>query len=297
VDPNDTFDLQGLADAVADVVELVPVEVFPVAPVPVRHAVGWLARLIVFFSRHAILLAGFGAYVENTAVLGFLLPGGTVVALSGAGGRAAGISLPALVLAGTLGMTGGAVTNYFLGRAGAHQILNRRWTGKIGRDLAHQLQGAEPLLRRHGWWVMLIAHAFGPGRSSLGLAAGASGFSLSQFLVIEIPAALLWSALYAGGGYLLASQWQDLELLLRRIGWAGAGLLVIGAAAWWLSRRLRHAGAPDQSGSGIWTNESVTPSRAANGRLAPDAVVSTVAGRDTSPSTVVGAGRRRSARP
>src|SRR6266508_159795 len=239
MDPNDPFDLQDLADVVADVVDLLPVEVLPVAPVPVHQALSWFTRLIAIFARHAVLLSFVGAYVENTAVLGFLLPGGTVVALAGAAGRTAHASLTGLVLTAALGMTGGAVTNYYLGRAGVHQILNRRWTGKLGRDLAAQLQNAEPLLRRHGWWVMLLAHAFGPGRSSLALAAGASGFSLSRFLVIEIPAALLWSALYVGGGYLLASQWQDLELLLRRVGWAGAILLLLAGAGWLLMRRLR----------------------------------------------------------
>jgi membrane protein DedA with SNARE-associated domain len=250
MDPANLFDLQDLQDLpdiMPDIAELVPVEVLPMIPVPVQHAATWVARLLLVFGRHALLLAFFGAFIENTVVLGFLLPGGTVVALSGAAGRTASLSLPWLIVMSALGMTAGAVTNYYCGRAGLQRVLARSWTGKIGRELAVQLRSAEPLLRKHGWWVMLFAHAFGPGRSTLALAAGASGFSLVRFLIIELPAAFLWSALYAGGGYLLAGEWQNLELMLRRIGWVGAALLVIGGGGYWLwHRKLARAIAPDE---------------------------------------------------
>lgn len=232
----DPSTLAELPDVVPDLVTMIPVEALPLEALP---AVGsaWLTRVLHFFSRHALLLAFFGALIENTVLLGFLLPGGTVVALSGAGARNAGISLPLLIVVAGLGMTGGAVIDYYLGRAGVHQLLHRRWTGKIGKRLAHQLHSAEPLLRKHGWWVMLFAHAFGHGRSTLALAAGASGFPLPRFLLIEIPAAMLWSAMYAGGGYLLAAEWQNVELLLRRMGWIGAAFIIVGGLGYWLWHR------------------------------------------------------------
>src|SRR5687768_6403910 len=267
MDPAELFDLQDIPDIMPDLAELVPVEALPMIPVPLQQAAGWVARLLVVFGRHALLLAFFGAFIENTVVLGFLLPGGTVVALSGAAGRTANLSLPWLIVMSGLGMTAGALTNYYCGRAGLQRVLARPWTGRIGRELALQLRNSEPLLRKHGWWVMLLAHAFGPGRSTLALAAGASGFSLTRFLVIELPAAFLWSALYAGGGYLLASEWQNVELLLRRIGWVGAVLLVVGGGGYWLwQKRLSaaaaaaaaetDAGDPPHNGKASWVEEA-----------------------------------------
>ncbi|HEX2034653.1 MAG TPA: DedA family protein [Chloroflexota bacterium] len=231
-------DLQQIQDLVQDLAGVAPLEVLPVDPLPV-HAVTWFARLLLFFARHAYLLAFVGALLENTIVLGFLLPGGAVVALSAAGARQAQLSLPTLVLLAAAGMTGGAVIDYFLGRAGIARLLHHRWAGRLGRRLATQLEQAEPLLRRHGWWVMLLAHAFGHGRSSLALAAGASGLPLARFLAIEIPAALLWSAVYAGGGFLLAAEWETFELVLRRAGWAVTAATVCGVVAWWYLHRRR----------------------------------------------------------
>jgi membrane-associated protein len=306
MDPAELFDLQDIPEIMPDIAELVPVEVLPVVPVPVQQAAGWLARILLVFGRHSLLLAFFGAFIENTVVLGFLLPGGTVVALSGAAGRTADVSLPGLIVMSALGMTAGAVTNFYCGRAGIQRILHQPWTGRIGRELSLQLKSAEPLLRKHGWWVMLFAHAFGPGRSSLALAAGASGFSLLRFLIIELPAAFLWSALYAGGGYLLASEWHNLELVLRRIGWIGAALLIIGGGGYWLWHRkisvaAREASAqavvtsaPGQNGSVSWADDV--------GRAAPKpapAAASPAPPAGASPSgegvaVTDGAGRRHS---
>ena len=301
MDPAELFDLQDLPEIMPEIADLVPVEVLPVVPVPVQQAAGWISRLLIVFGRHALLLAFFGAFLENTVVLGFLLPGGTVVALSGVAGRNANLSLPWLIIMSALGMTAGALTNYYCGRAGLQRVLARPWTGRIGRELALQLRSAEPLLRKHGWWVMLFAHAFGPGRSTLALAAGASGFSLTRFLIIELPAALLWSALYAGGGFLLAAEWNNVELLLRRIGWVGAGLLVIGGGGYWLwHRRIARAvidepdggaSAPAQIGSDSWAAGDGRPEGDGRTGGAPSSVEP-----PTPPGTALadGAGRRHS---
>ncbi len=229
-------ELLELQEVVQELVAVAPIEALPVEALPVQ-AIGWFARALRFFGRHAYLLAFLGALVENTILLGFLLPGGAIVALSAAGARTTGLSLPVVAALATLGMIGGAVIDYTLGRTGVAQILRQRWTGRVGRHLAEQLERAAPLLGRHGWWMMLLAHTFGHGRSSLAMAAGASRLPLRRFLAIEAPAAILWGTAYASGGYFLAAEWQTLELTLRRAGWIGLAVLLAGVGGWWYWRR------------------------------------------------------------
>jgi membrane protein DedA with SNARE-associated domain len=189
---------------------------------------------------HAQPVVFLAALAESTAVLGLLLPGAGVVALAGAGARAAGLPLPllpVLVLLGAAGLLAGAVVNFQLGRLGLARLLRRPWTGAWGPRLAAQLNAAAPLLQRHGWWVALVASAFGATRSALAVAAGAGGFPLRRLLALQLPAALLWSGLYAGGGYALGDQWGRLEPAVRQTGAAGVGAAVLGAGAWWAARR------------------------------------------------------------
>jgi|GEM_PF-365032 len=282
MDPSNALNFEDLPAVVPDLMPLFPAEALPIEALPVITSV-WLTRLLLFFMRHSLILAFLGALIENTILLGFLLPGGTVVALSAAGGRASGTSLPLLILVSGTGMTCGAVVDYYLGKAGVHQLLHRRWAGKWGKKLARQLNNAEPLLRRHGWWVMLFAHAFGHGRSSLALAAGASHFPLRRFLVIEIPAAMLWSALYAGGGYLLAAQWQSLEFTLRRVGWIGAAFVIIGGIGYWFWNKHQSKDDPEE--------DEVAPTLIP----APDEPGTTVSGTDgvNGASLVSGDGAKR----
>ena len=259
-----------LPQVVHDIAEVVPVEALPVDPLPV-HAVTWLSRLLSFFGQHAYVLTFAGALIENTIFLGFLLPGGAVVALAGAGGRRAELSLPLLIVLATAGMVGGAFIDYLLGRAGIARLLHHPLMGRWGIRMAHQLEQAEPLLSRHGWWIMLLAHAFGTGRSALAVAAGASGLPWRRFMVMEAPAALLWSTVYAGGGYVLASQWSTFELILRRVGWVGTvvAVFVIGGWYFWQRRLIRASvqATLTPAGTGAGATAAPAPAGSTNGKV------------------------------
>lgn len=218
--------LQGLEDALA------------ATPVPViQPAAGWFLWTLKFLAKHGYLLAFLGAFGESTAVLGAILPGGSVVVLSGIAARSGGLSLPLLVGLSAAGMVLGALVNYAIGYAGY------RWLpaeSRLGLRLRHELDRAGVVLSKHGWWAMTIAYLFGPGRSALSLAAGAGRMPLGRFLSIQIPAALLWSTIYAGGAYMLASEWRMIERILYRAGWAGTAGAIAAVAVWWvLHRRMR----------------------------------------------------------
>jgi membrane-associated protein len=187
----------------------------------------WLAQAFAFAARHALALAFFGAMVENTVVLGLFTPGGPVVALAAAGARTAGLPLPLVVGLATAGMIGGALFDYALGRAGAHQLLRHPRAGRLGARLAAQLDQVEPLLQRHGWWVMLLAHSWSYARTSVALGAGACRLPMRRFLLFEAPAAFLWSGLWSVIGYYLAANYERFEPLLQRAGWLGLAVAVL----------------------------------------------------------------------
>ncbi|MSQ43639.1 MAG: DedA family protein [Chloroflexi bacterium] len=208
-----------------------------IVPLPDGRWEQWFHPVLHALGNHSYLLVFFGSFLENTVVLGFLLPGGVAVALASAAGREVDASLPFLVALGAAGMCCGAVFDYWLGRIGAERVLLRPWVGRLGPYLLGKLDEAKPHIHKHGWWMMLVVHAFGHGRSSLALAAGASRLSLVRFLLMEAPAALLWSGAFVGGGYFLGGEWRRVTWVMNRMGWMGAAFAAFACLVWWYRRR------------------------------------------------------------
>ncbi len=224
-------------DAVATVVA----DLFQ-APTPLPGTwEAWLHGSLHAIGQHAYLLVFLGSFLENTVILGFILPGGVAVAVASAAGREADASVVLLFVFGAAGMAGGAAFDYFLGRLGAERVLLSPRLGRIGPYLLRKLDDAKPLLAKHGWWMMLVVHAFGHGRSSLALAAGASRLPFSRFMAMEIPAAVLWAGAFVGGGYFLGGEWRLVTRAMARLGWVGAGIAIAAAVWWWFRRRRAQA--------------------------------------------------------
>ena len=124
-----------------------------------------------------------------------------------------------------------------VGAAGA--VAARLALGGVG--LAQALPGGPGslFLGQHAYPLVFLA-ALAESTAGLGLLLpGAAGFPLRRLLALQLPAALLWSGLYAGGGYVLGDQWGRLEQAVRQAGAAGAGAAVLVLGAWWAARRWR----------------------------------------------------------
>ncbi len=212
----------------------------------------WFHSVFHSLGHHSYLFVFFGSFLENTVILGFLLPGGVAVAFASAAGRQVDASLPVLVALGAAGMCGGAVLDYWLGFVGAERVLLQPWVGRLGPYLLGKLDEAKPHIHKHGWWMMLVVHAFGHGRSSLALAAGASRVSFSRFLLMEAPAAIIWSIAFVSGGYFLGGEWRRVTWVLNRMGWTGAAVAVFVLLVWWYRRRNSQ-----RSGGGTSTEQVV----------------------------------------
>jgi membrane protein DedA with SNARE-associated domain len=173
-----------------------------------------------------------GALLENTALLGLVLPGGSLVLLGAVYAQQGTLALPLVLLLGWLGMILGTGVDYALGRWGLRSALGRtRFVARLEPKLAE----AERFLERYGMWALLLAHFIGHVRSFVAITAGASRLPYRRFLLYEAIAALAWNIVFVGAGYLAG---ENLGLLQRLSGGAG---LAVGAAAVvaYLAFRLR----------------------------------------------------------
>ncbi|MEU6019904.1 VTT domain-containing protein [Micromonospora sp. NPDC047134] len=177
-------------------------------------ALAWLAVVVLF-----------GAVVP-------VVPTGAAV--SGAAALAAyqdPLIVLLVVLAGAIGAYLGDLAVYLALRWGGERIARRlRWLRGPQR-----LDRVSARVREAGVSLFLVSRLIPGGRLPVLLAAAVSGVTWRRFAVLNLPASLLWSALYAAIGVLgravFPEPWQSVIAAIVLV------LLVSQVLGWWGRRR------------------------------------------------------------
>ena len=172
-----------------------------------------------------------GALLENTALLGLVLPGGSLVLLGAVYAQQGVLARPLVLLLGWLGMVLGTSLDYAVGRWALRATLGQ---ARLMARLEPKLGDAERFLERHGAWAFLLAHFVGHVRSFVALTAGTSRLPYRRFLRYEALAALVWNLVWVLAGYLVGAH---LEFLQRLMGGASLAVVLV-VVAGYLAYRL-----------------------------------------------------------
>jgi membrane protein DedA with SNARE-associated domain len=195
---------------------------------PDLQALGDALRLAYHDWGYLIILLS--ALLENTALLGFVLPGGSMLLLGAVYAQQGMLYLPLVVLCGWVGMVLGTSLDYALGRWGLQVLLRRsRLSGRLDPKLGE----AERFLERHGAGALLLAHFVGHLRSFVAMTAGASCLPYRRFLRYECLAALVWNAIWTLLGYLVG---ENIGLVQRYMAGAGIVMVLMALAAYLVYR-------------------------------------------------------------
>jgi membrane protein DedA with SNARE-associated domain len=167
-----------------------------------------------------------GALLENTALLGLVLPGGSLVLLGAVYAQQGVLALPLVLALGWLGMVLGTSLDYAFGRWALRSTLGQT---RLMVRLEPKLVQAERFLERHGTWAFLLAHFIGHVRSFVAITAGTSRLPYRRFLVYEGMAALAWNLVWVIAGYVVG---ENLGFLQRLTGGAGVTVALLAAAGY-----------------------------------------------------------------
>ena len=198
----------------------------------------WLDALAALYDTYGYLIVFFGALFENTALLGLLLPGGTLALLGAFYAYQGTLNIVWVIVFAWLGTVLGYNADYLIGRALLARMAGRwsdTWLGRRLR-LAARLRLGRMFLKRHGGKAILLSHIVGHVRSFVALSAGATHMRYRRFLSFELVAALIWNTLFCLLGYFAGSERERLQLLLERSGWAALLVLALLYVGWRLLR-------------------------------------------------------------
>jgi membrane protein DedA with SNARE-associated domain len=194
----------------------------------------WVELLGQFYDQYGYLIVFLGALGENTALLGLVLPGGTLALLGAFYARQGTLNLFWVIFFAWIGTVLGYHVDYLIGRFLLARVAGHWSTSRLGLRLrlAARLRLARRLLAKHGGKAILISHTTGHIRSFVALSAGATHMHYPRFLGFELIAALVWNIIYGILGYVAGAEFETIQKIVERAGWVIVGLLVALFLAW-----------------------------------------------------------------
>lgn len=158
------------------------------------------------------------AYLESLVAIGLIVPGSSLIVLSGFLAFHGKADMGWLISWSVLGAFLGDMTSYWLGARFGPRI----WQAPMLRHRRELMRKAEILFIQHGAKSIFFGRFLGPIRGQVPFICGLSRMKVRFFVGYGLLSALLWGLCYPGLGYLGGSSWQRTQT------WAGRFGLLIG---------------------------------------------------------------------
>ena len=176
--------------------------------------------------------AGLGILVQSA---GIPFPGEVVLLGAAAWAVARHHSLLLVVMFGFIGATIGADIGYYLGFKGGRPFVER--FGSVFRIRPDHIARAELFFARHGDKAVLTGHFVIGVRTWGAMLAGMARMPFWRFQLFSALGGLAWSTVIGAAGYLVGSNLDALESIVRGIGLAGVFVVALLAVILVLARR------------------------------------------------------------
>lgn len=182
-------------------------------------------------------------FVESGVLVGFLLPGDSILFAAGllAAEPSSELSLAVLAAGSFAAATAGNVVGYGTGRRFGRPWLLRR-TGRATRHV----QRAEQFYDRYGWLAVVAARFVPWARTFTPVLAGVASMAWPRFLAATLAGAALWGAGLVTLGY-AAHGIPWLRTVAYTVAAVAVAASVLTPLGGWLLRRRRAAGQSPRS--------------------------------------------------
>jgi membrane protein DedA with SNARE-associated domain len=155
----------------------------------------------------------------------------------------------AIVLAGTIGYTLGAMGGWAVGFYGGRPYLERH--GRWLHLSPAKLEKAERWFERWEDWAVFLGRLTPVVRSFVSVPAGVFETPFLRYTVLTFLGSTIWCALFAGAGFAAGESWEDFHHAFRYVEYLVAAAIVGGAVwlAWRYLKRRRGRTAQESPGA------------------------------------------------
>lgn len=151
------------------------------------------------------LLLGLLCWSEGAFFLGFVTPGELAVVTGGILASRGHLEMDVLLGIVVLGTVAGNATGFYVGRRWGGQAM--KWA-PLERFLGPAIRKTRDFMYRRGEWAVVLSRVSTPTRIIVPFLAGASNVRYRRFVMLDVPASLVWAIVYATLGYVLGASWD-----------------------------------------------------------------------------------------
>jgi membrane protein DedA with SNARE-associated domain len=176
----------------------------------------WVLRTLErLFTDYGYYVVFFGVLLENSMLLGLLVPGAIILILAGLAAENGSINLVAVLSLAVAATIIGDTISYAVGRLGWTNALERTGMGKMIEKVREPMQS-------HSTWLILAYHLAGYSRVVGPAAAGIFRIPFRRWAPLDYAGGAIWVGLYTGLGVVLGMagvEFGDTKSMVRLMEW------------------------------------------------------------------------------
>jgi membrane protein DedA with SNARE-associated domain len=200
----------------------------------------FLEALVSLSGWSAYALVGGFAFAEAGIFIGVVLPGETALFIGGVLAAQGRVSLPIMMVVGSVAAVAGDSLGYEIGRLAGPRVRRTRLSRAIGDA---RWKRAEDVVRRRGPAALIVGRWVGVVRTLVPTVSGMSHMPYRKFLFYNAIGGISWAVVVIAIGYLAGASWRRIESYLgigtRALVLACAVLVIVYLAIRWTRRPPR----------------------------------------------------------
>lgn len=172
------------------------------------------------------------------------LPSEVIMPLAGFTVQQGKLTLPLVILAGTIGSVLGALPWYYLGKLVGEKRL-RQWIDRHGKWLTlsgSDIDRSKQWFRKYGGGVVFFGRLIPAIRTYISIPAGFEEMPLFTFLLYSTLGTLPWVGLLGYAGFILGQNYQLVKQFLSPISLIVLVVLLVTFGTWFIRRRRKKRG-------------------------------------------------------